>query len=276
MAEHELIDIVNEKYPYLKVEGTIDKSIAHKNGIWHRSVHVWIINDNNEILMQKRCSDKKFFPNLWDVSFAGHIGAGETSLLSAIREGYEELGIFIDLQNLKYLFTNKEKLAYNKIQSNEIVDVYILKQNLNINDLKHQKEEVETAKWISFQEFFKMITENISSFIPHIEEFNLLKELLTDKTKLNSLTSYNSYENTFIPSQSLINDINKEFPEKDYPEINKLLNSGLIENLTNKLKNILTKEFLSTFSEKEVNNKLEILKKLDKEIKKYKKDEIEK
>ena len=269
----EIIDLLDEKG---KVIGEVSKEKAHKSGLFHRVVHVWILNDKNQILVQRRSKAKDFYPNVWDVSFAGHIGAGETSLLSAIREGYEELGIFIDLQNLKYLFTNKEKLAYNKIQSNEIVDVYILKQNLNINDLKHQKEEVETAKWISFQEFFKMITENISSFIPHIEEFNLLKELLTDKTKLNSLTSYNSYENTFIPSQSLINDINKEFPEKDYPEINKLLNSGLIENLTNKLKNILTKEFLSTFSEKEVNNKLEILKKLDKEIKKYKKDEIEK
>ena len=53
--------------------GVVDKDIAHEKGLWHKSVHVWLINDKNEILLQYRCAEKKLYPNTWDISFAGHI-----------------------------------------------------------------------------------------------------------------------------------------------------------------------------------------------------------
>ena len=100
--EHELIDYFDEKRNF---KGVIDKAVAHKNGLWHRSVHVWIINSKNQILLQKRCAAKKFYPEFWDCSFAGHIGAGECSVVSAIREGEEELGLKLKESDLKYAFT---------------------------------------------------------------------------------------------------------------------------------------------------------------------------
>ena len=104
--DHELIDEIDETGKFIRV---IDKSIAHRDGLWHKSVHVWIVNANNQILLQYRCSEKKFFPDFWDASFAGHIGAGENSLTTALREGKEELGIDVDLSKMEFIFTNKEK-----------------------------------------------------------------------------------------------------------------------------------------------------------------------
>lgn len=172
--EHEMIDHLNEKTG--KVIGVIDKAVAHRDGLWHKSVHVWIINNNNEILLQQRCADKKFYPNVWDCSFAGHVGAGEDSITSAIREGEEEIGITVDTTKMKYLFTNKEKLSYEKIQSNEFVDIYLLKQDINIKDIVIQKEEVGGVKYVSITEFFEMIKNKDVSLFPHINEYEELEK----------------------------------------------------------------------------------------------------
>lgn len=171
--EHELIDWFDENGKYM---GEIDKAIAHKKGLWHKSVHVWILNNKNQVLLQKRCSQKKFFPNYWDCSFAGHIGAKEDSLQSALREGKEELGIDLMPKDLQFLFTIKEEFVWKDIVSKEFVDVFICKKEINIEDLKFQEEEVECAKYFDFSEILK---ENPSEKIfPHKEEYQKLLSII--------------------------------------------------------------------------------------------------
>ena len=173
--EHELIDEIDENGKFIRV---VDKSIAHKEGLWHKSVHVWIVNDNNEILLQYRCADKSFFPDVWDASFAGHIGAGEDSLTTAIREGKEELGINVDTSKIRFIFTNKEKLVYGNIISNELIDVYVLRDNINLEDLTLQETEVGGAKYMNVFDFFDAINKTEEKIFPHPEEYKQLKRIL--------------------------------------------------------------------------------------------------
>lgn len=173
--EHEMIDQYNLRGEKI---GVIDKADAHKLGLWHKSVHVWLINDNDEILLQYRCGDKKLYPNTWDCSFAGHIGAGESSIESVIREGKEEIGIDVDIAKLEYIFTNKEILKYEDIDSREFADVYMLKQNFDLKNIEFQQEEVSDAKYVSLNEFFDLIDNN--KLLPHKIEYMVLKELLRD------------------------------------------------------------------------------------------------
>lgn len=80
----EYIDIYDESNnPTGKIK---EKTKAHKDGDFHRTAHIWIINDKHELLLQKRSATKKFHPNCWDISGAGHIRAGETVIGGAIRE----------------------------------------------------------------------------------------------------------------------------------------------------------------------------------------------
>ena len=58
-------------------------------------MHIWFYTDDQRILLQKRASVKKVFPNHWDVSVAGHVGAGEKIEVAAIREVHEEIGLSI-------------------------------------------------------------------------------------------------------------------------------------------------------------------------------------
>ena len=169
----EMIDEYNSRGEKL---GIVDKDIAHEKGLWHKSVHVWILNDNNEVLLQYRCADKKLYPDTWDCSFAGHIGAGESSIDAILREGKEELGIDVDLDNLNYRLTNREHLSYEDINSNEFVDIYVLRQNVKLEDISFQEEEVSDAKYVSIQEFFNLIDSN--KMLPHEIEYMVLKKIL--------------------------------------------------------------------------------------------------
>ena len=126
--------------------------------------------------MQYRCAEKKLYPNTWDCSFAGHIGTGESSTQAVLREGKEELGIDVNLENLEYVLTNREKTKYERIQSNEFVDIYILKQDIDVNEMKFQKEEVSDAKYVSLDEFFKLVESK--KVLPHDIEYMVLKEIL--------------------------------------------------------------------------------------------------
>lgn len=171
--EHEMIDEYNHIGEKI---GIVDKEVAHKKGLWHKAIHVWILNNKNEILLQYRCAEKKLYPNTWDCSFAGHIGAEESSVQAIIREGKEELGIDIDLEKLEYILTNREKIKYEQIQSNEFVDIYILRQNISLDNITFQKEEVSDAKYVSLEEFFKLIEDG--KVLPHEIEYKVLKEIL--------------------------------------------------------------------------------------------------
>ena len=137
----ELIDI-------LDAEGNFTgksclKSIAHQKGYFHATVHVWLYTDDEKILLQKRAPTKKVFPNLWDISVAGHIVSGEAILDAATREVYEEIGLPLKKEDLVKIGTRKHQVSHkNGIQDNEFHHVFIAKLTVSLDDLKVQQEEV--------------------------------------------------------------------------------------------------------------------------------------
>lgn len=174
----EYVDILNEITGEVTGE-TISKKEAHKTGVWHGSVHIWIISeDKKKILLQKRCADKDLFPNMWDISVGGHISAGEDSLVSAKRELSEELGLNPDGFNFLYVDEIKEKFEYEDILSNEFVTIYKIVSDVNIDSLILQKEEVSEARWFTKDELNSLRDE--LKVIPHIEEFNMIYNILGD------------------------------------------------------------------------------------------------
>lgn len=169
----EIIDEVNDKG---EIIGAIDKDVAHKEGRLHKAIHLWIINDDGEVLLQKRCEDKKLYPNTWDVSVGGHVSTNEDSITALVREAKEELGIDLDLGNVEYFGTIHERLKYNDIDSNELVDVFIAKQNINKEEIILQKDEVSDVHWVSIDELFNLIDNN--KLLPHDEEYEKMREYL--------------------------------------------------------------------------------------------------
>ena len=171
----ELIDIYDENGNYLKQEM---KSIAHKLGLWHKSIHAILINKNNEMIIQKRSKDKDLYPSMWDFSFAGHVGAGENTVKSAIRECEEELGFSLNENQIELLFTYPDKLKWGKIISNEFVDIFLCRADFDINSFSKQDEEVDELKIIPLKSYIDMVKSNDKNIIPHTEEYKILIPIL--------------------------------------------------------------------------------------------------
>lgn len=172
----ELVDVINPETGK-KTGEIITKKEAHQKGIWHSSVHIWLISkDNKKILLQKRCPEKNLFPNMWDISVGGHISSGEEPLTAAKRELSEELGLNPEDYNFIYQTTLKEKFVDHDILSNEIVYVYLINTDLDLNEIILQQEEVSEVKWYTKQELQEL--NNDKKVIPHLEEFNIIYNLL--------------------------------------------------------------------------------------------------
>ena len=168
----EILDIYTKDGKYL---GTKTRKECHQKdpGFYHKPVWIWIVNNKNEILVQKRASVKKSFPNYWDMPSAGHVAAGETSIEGAIRETEEELGLKTKKED--YIYVGE----YICEKTWEIGQIYLLKLDVSLENIKLQKEEVDEVKWLSYDEFVKLFYSE--EFIPYDEEYrklvlNLLKQ----------------------------------------------------------------------------------------------------
>lgn len=174
----EYVDILEEETGE-KTGEIITKKEAHKTGKWHSSVHIWIVSeDKKKILLQKRCPDKNLFPNMWDISVGGHVSSREETLISAKRELSEELGLNPDNYKFEYVDVIKEKFIDGEIVSNEFVTIYKIISDVSLKDITLQKEEVSEVRWFSKKELNNLRDE--SKVIPHIEEFDLISNILGD------------------------------------------------------------------------------------------------
>lgn len=153
---------------------------VHKKGLWHRTVHIWLVTPRHDILLQKRAKDKKTHPELWDMACAGHISAGETSLDAAQKELAEELGLDLPPENLSFLFSMKSEFILDNGQyiDREIHDIYLARQDIPLSRFSIQASEVEAIRYVPFRDFIHMVDHEDPHLVPHFREFKKLTEYL--------------------------------------------------------------------------------------------------
>jgi isopentenyl-diphosphate delta-isomerase len=159
---------------------TKPKSAVHRDGDWHGAAHLWILNTKGQILIQRRSPTKENWPNLWDVSVAGHLSSGEEPVEAAIREAKEVLGITLDPSECRYLFTIAKQITLNKgnYVDNEYHHVFLVEEDLEVGDLKFSDGEVSEVKFVTLRELQNNLTADPSGFVPHQEEYRKLFEVL--------------------------------------------------------------------------------------------------
>ncbi|QFG00230.1 GNAT family N-acetyltransferase [Psychrobacillus glaciei] len=171
----EVWDIYNENRE--KTGKTHIRGVDMQEGDFHQVVHIWIMNEEGQFLIQQRQSWKKGWANMWDCAAAGAALSKETSELAAIRETKEELGLDLQMENAEILFTVKFSRGFD--------DHWLVKQNLDINNLSLQYEEVADAKWATMDEIKELVSSG--EFIRyHILE--QLFELIESKISLKKAT----------------------------------------------------------------------------------------
>lgn len=143
MEKHELVDINgnNTGKVITHIEARNLNNVP--NGYYISVVGVVIINENDEILLQKRSKSKRVNPGKWGIC-GGKVDFLETPLEAGIRETSEEIGILLDKEELKFLsMDTNEKLHFT---------VYYVRKNVDVSECKLQKEEVEEIKYFKIEE----------------------------------------------------------------------------------------------------------------------------
>ena len=146
---------------------------VHRDGDWHRSVHIWLVDyDRGLVGLQKRSLEKDTFPGRWDISAAGHVEAGVTdSRETALRELAEELGISTQEDKLQYKFTCPGNLA-SLGGCNCFEDVYFFPVNSETIHIHIGIAEVTDFQWISITEYEQILRSKTNEqYVPRVDSY---------------------------------------------------------------------------------------------------------
>ncbi|MCF7802899.1 MAG: isopentenyl-diphosphate Delta-isomerase [Candidatus Marinimicrobia bacterium] len=149
------------------VTGYMSKDECHDGeAILHRAFSIFIFNDHNELLMQKRSDDKRLWPLYWSNSCCSHPRKGESMDLATERRLQEELGLSSDLH---YLYKFQYHASFGDAGSErEVCSVYIGRQT---DDLNINPNEIAEWKYIAPDDLEMDMQENPEKYTPwfHME-----------------------------------------------------------------------------------------------------------
>lgn len=173
---NEKIDVLTEFGEFTGLTSTLNE--CHEKGYWHRAVFCLIINDNGNILLQKRSSNKKLWPNKWDVTVGGHVKSGEFGLQALKRECKEELGLDVSHDDIKFLLSSISRYNKNGYVNNHFDEFYLISSNANINEMWLQKTEVSEVKWFTQNELLEKINNNYDGLTEKEVSWSFVKKIL--------------------------------------------------------------------------------------------------
>ena len=176
VMSEELFDVLDKKGN--KTGITKPRSAVHRDGDWHKAVHIWIIRDG-EILLQRRAPQKDSYPNMLDISAAGHLDAGEDAITGAMRELKEELGIDAAPSDFELIGqVVQSSRPRPDFINNEFNDILVLRTDKGPEDMILQKEEVSEVVYVPFAKLKEMIDEHDPELLRHDDEFKILFDWL--------------------------------------------------------------------------------------------------
>lgn len=165
MEKHELVDKNGNRTGKILTHIEVRDFNNIPNGYYISVVGVVIINEKDEILLQKRSRFKRANPSKWGIC-GGKVDLGETPLDAGVRETLEEIGTHLNKEELKFLSMNtNEKLHFT---------VYYIRKNVDINKCILQKEEVEEVQYFKIEELQDLDNEGM-------EWLENLKEIINNE-----------------------------------------------------------------------------------------------
>jgi len=142
--------------------GYEEKLACHMgNGILHRAFSIFVFNNQQELLLQKRSGQKLLWPLIWSNSCCSHPRKGESYEQAIHRRLHEELGFDTKLD---YLFKFVYQVPYKDIGSeHELCSVYIGESDDPVNA---NPTEIDEWKYISIEKLNRELIENPDKYSP--------------------------------------------------------------------------------------------------------------
>ena len=133
----ELFDLYTEDR--IKTDRTMVRGEPTPEGYYRMVVHVCVFDPEGRMLIQQRQPFKRGWSNLWDITVGGSAVSGDTSRSAAERETKEELGLDIDLSDVRPSLTIWFEHGFD--------DIYLLTKQVDLSALRLQPEEVQAVRW---------------------------------------------------------------------------------------------------------------------------------
>ena len=181
----EKIKVANKRRPHYWVydrEGALI-GIASKNteknlseNEWLRGVSCFVINENDEILIEKRVN-KGLTPGKLDLC-SGHIDGNELDTQAMVRELEEELGIGIErASNVKKITDEEYALSFESSGKTKNFFITFFGLRVKKEDVKFSKEEVQDIAWLDKEKAFKLIRIGETKFPKDFDYEQIFKNL---------------------------------------------------------------------------------------------------
>lgn len=159
-----------ELVPLVNVEGeevgcASRRDVHSGSKLLHPVVHLHLINDNGEIMLQKRSTDKKIQPGKWDTFVGGHVDFGESVMDALVRESFEEVGV--DAGNAAFVV----RYEFESDVERELINVYILKSNISSDSVNYARDEIDDVAYFGREYIMQHKEEFTPNFIYEFERY---------------------------------------------------------------------------------------------------------
>jgi len=139
--------------------GIMEKLEAHQTGKLHRAFSIFVFNQNQELLIQKRADSKYHSGGLWTNTCCSHPRPDETLDEATHRKLQEEMGFDCRLHHQFYFIYTAD--FENGLRENELDHVFFGRFE---GPPKLNKEEACDWRFVDLMQLQKEIEENPTSF----------------------------------------------------------------------------------------------------------------
>jgi 8-oxo-dGTP pyrophosphatase MutT (NUDIX family) len=154
---------------------TKPRGLVHRDGDWHRSLHLWVILDvirdgvpqrelpgvvepaTPLVLFQRRSLQKDTQPGALDLAVAGHLGAGET-VEDALREAREEIGLDVGPTEVTRLGVRRRAHERPGVRDREIQEVFVTVARRALASFTPDADEVSALLTLPLPEAIRLAT----------------------------------------------------------------------------------------------------------------------
>ncbi|MBI4448656.1 NUDIX domain-containing protein [Candidatus Woesearchaeota archaeon] len=130
----EIVDVVDVRNSVIG-----QKPISANHHI--RGVHIWLVNDKQEVLVCKRPANAWIFPGQYTSSAGGNLNTGESYMQAAVRELQEELGVVVPL-------TFACDFTYHLSEHQAVFHQLFIGTHLGA--IQADASEIKIAEWVSY------------------------------------------------------------------------------------------------------------------------------
>ena len=145
----------------------VEKLEAHKKGIRHKAVSVFVM-DGTSVLIQRRALSKYHTPGLWANTCCTHPHWDEDPGICAVRRLKDELG----LEGLSPAF--RDQIEYRAdvgggLIEHEVVDLFVAQTSKEALVLSLNPDEVAETRWVDIYDLATQVTREPDQYTPWLK-----------------------------------------------------------------------------------------------------------